>query len=120
MRRVALHRLDEVRDEVVAPRQLDVDLTPRLLHEIALPDETVVRHDRAEHDERQPFGGGAQEAPFHDRPAERRLVITRKMISMRPCDIPDGSGEYCDADRVRRQGGVSLERSPLSFSVVFF
>jgi len=46
VRGVALHRRDEVRDEVVAAAQLDVDLPPRLLDEVALPDEAVVaRHD---------------------------------------------------------------------------
>ena len=55
--RVALHRLDEVRDQVVAPPQLDVDLGPAVLGAVAQPDEPVVdrdrgqRHDQDEHDE---------------------------------------------------------------------
>ena len=43
--RVALDRLDQVRDEVVPAVQLDVDLPPGLLHQVPQPDEAVVRAD---------------------------------------------------------------------------
>jgi hypothetical protein len=34
VRRIPLHRLDEVRDEVVAPPELDVDLGPSVLRAV--------------------------------------------------------------------------------------
>jgi hypothetical protein len=46
---VPLDGLDEVRDEVVTTVQLDVDLAPRLLHQVPQPDEAVVRGDGPEH-----------------------------------------------------------------------
>ena len=45
---VPLDRLDEISDEVVPTGQLDVDLAPRLLDEVAQLDEAVVRADRPE------------------------------------------------------------------------
>src|ERR671934_155255 len=42
---VALDRLDEVRDQVVAAPQLDVDLRPRVLGAVPQPDELVVHPD---------------------------------------------------------------------------
>jgi hypothetical protein len=46
VRGVALDRLDQVRDQVVAPLELDVDLRPRRLHLVALADQLVVGRDR--------------------------------------------------------------------------
>ena len=51
VRGVALDRLDEVRDQVVAAAELDVDLRPGVLGAVAQPDEPVVHHD--EHDQQQ-------------------------------------------------------------------
>ena len=48
VRGVALDRLDEVRDQVVATLELNVDLAPCLLHEVAQLDEAVVHADRPE------------------------------------------------------------------------
>ena len=53
MRGVALDGLDEVRHEVVAPVQLDVDLAPGLLDQVALPDEPVVRDDHGDREHHQ-------------------------------------------------------------------
>ena len=53
MRRVALHGFDEVRDEVVAALELDVDLGPSVVDTVPQPDEPVVQDD-----ERQPEQDG--------------------------------------------------------------
>ena len=45
MRRIALHRLDEIGDEVGAPLQLDIDAAPALAGEIALAYEAIVERD---------------------------------------------------------------------------
>jgi hypothetical protein len=45
VRGVALDRLDEVADEVVPAGELDVDLAPGLLHQVAQLDEAVVGRD---------------------------------------------------------------------------
>jgi len=50
VRGVALHGLDEVRDEVVAPLELNVDIGPRLLHALAQRDQPVVRRDEEQDD----------------------------------------------------------------------
>src|SRR5581483_10869727 len=42
--RVALDRLDQVRDEVVPPPELGVDVRPRVVDELAARDEAVVGH----------------------------------------------------------------------------
>src|SRR5438552_12873019 len=47
---VALHRLDEVRHEVGAPLELDVDVRPRLVGPHAQPDEPVVAGDDQRHE----------------------------------------------------------------------
>ena len=46
VRGVALDRLHQVRDQVVAPLELDVDLRPGVLHLVAQADEPVVDADR--------------------------------------------------------------------------
>ena len=48
VRGVALHGLDEVRDQVVAAAELHVDLRPRVLGAVAQPDEPVVEDDERE------------------------------------------------------------------------
>jgi hypothetical protein len=45
---VTLHGLDEVADQVVPPLELDVDLPPGLLDEVAQLDEAVVDGDGPE------------------------------------------------------------------------
>src|SRR5438094_453334 len=47
---VALHRLDEVRHEVGAPLELDVDVRPRLVGPHAQADELVVAGDDQHHE----------------------------------------------------------------------
>ena len=49
--RVALHALDEVRDEVPAPLELHLDLRPRVVDAVALLDEPVVQRDEQERDD---------------------------------------------------------------------
>ena len=63
MRRVALHRFDDVRDEVQPLLQLDVDIGKRLSDPLPHRDELVVDHDdpKNENDddaEYDPAGGG--------------------------------------------------------------
>ena len=48
VRRVALDRLDEVRDEVPAPLELDLDLRPRVVDAVPQPDEVVVEPNGGE------------------------------------------------------------------------
>jgi hypothetical protein len=61
VRGVALHRLDQVRDQVIAALQLDVDLRPRVLDAVAQGDEPVVeQHQR---DDEQ--GNDAEDDPEH-------------------------------------------------------
>ena len=50
VRGVALDGLDQVGDQVVTPRELDVDLRPGRLDLVALPDELVERRDAVEED----------------------------------------------------------------------
>ena len=65
VRGVALHRLDQVRDEVVPPPELDVDVRPARLGLVPQPDEAVVRVDEEEEeqddhrgdDDRDPHAG---------------------------------------------------------------
>src|SRR5439155_19032111 len=48
VRRISLDGLDEVRDEVVTPLELDVDVSPGLLHALTQRDEAVVGRDEEE------------------------------------------------------------------------
>jgi hypothetical protein len=48
---VALHGLDQVRDEVVAPLQLHVDLRPRALDLVPQLDQAVVHDDTDDPDQ---------------------------------------------------------------------
>ena len=50
---VALDRLDQVADQVVPAGELDVDLAPGLLHEVAQPDQAVVGRDGPADDDEQ-------------------------------------------------------------------
>ena len=70
VRGVPLDGLDEVRDEVGAPAQLDVDVRPARLGLVADADEAVVRIDdvQAEHDE------DGERDPQHER---HRRSLTR-------------------------------------------
>ena len=65
MRGVALDRLDEVADQVVAAGELDVDLTPGLLHEIAQFDQAVVGRDGPQ-DEREHDDADDDQRSDHD------------------------------------------------------
>src|SRR6185503_12574135 len=49
---VALDRLDEVRDQVVPPLELDLDLRPRVVDAVPEADEPVVERDQRDHEER--------------------------------------------------------------------
>ena len=51
VRRVALHGLDQVRDQVVPAPQLGVDVRPRIADEVLLRDEAVVRDHECERDQ---------------------------------------------------------------------
>jgi len=51
VRRVALHGLDEVGDQVVSAAELGVDVRPRVADELPLRDEPVVGDDAREHDQ---------------------------------------------------------------------
>ena len=51
--RVALHGLDEVRDQVAPPAQLHVDLRPGVVDAVALLDEPVVEHDQVQREQHQ-------------------------------------------------------------------
>jgi hypothetical protein len=52
--RVAFHRLDQVRNQIIPPLQLHIDLSPRLIDPISILDEPVVHRkiDEYEHDNR--------------------------------------------------------------------
>jgi hypothetical protein len=64
MLRVAADRLDEVRNEVVPPLELDVDARPALLDELREPSESVVGddepHERHACDDREHAAGRAE------------------------------------------------------------
>ena len=53
VRRVALDRLDEVRDQVAAPLELHLDLRPGVVDAVAQPDEPVVERDQEDREERR-------------------------------------------------------------------
>jgi len=48
---VALDRLHQVRDQVVAPLELDVDLRPGVVDPVPQPDQAVVAEDEDEDEE---------------------------------------------------------------------
>src|SRR5690606_17678929 len=52
---VALDGLDQVGDEIVATLQLDVDLAPRLLHEVAQANQAVVLSNGPEDNDNQNY-----------------------------------------------------------------
>src|SRR5213082_2476692 len=63
---VALHRLDQVRDQVRAALELHVDVRPRLLGSLAEPDELVVPRDGGDDqprddEEKNPAAGANRE-----------------------------------------------------------
>ena len=74
---VALDRLDEVRDQVMAALQLDVDLAPRLLHQVAELDQAVVDADRPQdeqHDDTDDDELEHADSPFVDSAVDRSLA----------------------------------------------
>jgi hypothetical protein len=71
VRRVALDRLDEVRDQVPPALQLDLDLRPRVVDAVPQPDEPVVEGD--ENDGRQRQHGEDHERPDHPRDSTLHL-----------------------------------------------
>src|SRR5439155_1767392 len=68
VRREGLDRLDEVRHEVGAPLELDVDVRPRLVRPLAQPDELVVAADDQE-DEPGDYEEKHHAADGHPRPS---------------------------------------------------
>ena len=72
VRGVALDRLDEVRDQVVAAAELDVDLGPRVLRAVPQPDEPVVDEDEEEEQRRDDHDDDHQ--PDHGPTLTRRAV----------------------------------------------
>ena len=69
---VALHGLDQVRDQVDAPLQLHVDLGPRVVDAVARPDEAVVGDDEVDaqdHEDRE----------HDDEDDHRASLCTRRM-----------------------------------------
>ena len=92
VRRVALDGLDEVRNQVVSPSELDVDLGPRVLGAIAQPDEAVVEKNEGDDDEDDdpdhdvqpdhvPQGIGAPGRSLHPSDAHCRCVaVARRVI----------------------------------------
>ena len=70
VRGVALHRLDQVRDEVVPALELHVDLRPRGVDPVPEPDEAVVAQRRTR--------------------ARSSTTITMTMIATTTCDAPVG------------------------------
>ena len=66
VRRIALDRLDEVRDQVVAPLELHLDLGPRVVDAVALLDEAVVERDHVDHEQDDDDHDGDQD-PGHER-----------------------------------------------------
>ena len=60
VRRIAAHRLDEVRDEVAAALELDVDVRPAGVRLVAQPDEAVVAERAEDDDERDGRRGAIQ------------------------------------------------------------
>jgi hypothetical protein len=53
MRCVALHRLDEVRDEILALLQLNIDIRKRLIATLLLRNQRVVNADQEDRDDGQ-------------------------------------------------------------------
>src|SRR6266704_552175 len=72
---VALHRLDEVRHEVGAPLELDVDVRPCLVRPLAQPDELVVAGDD-QPDEPGDYHEKDHAADGHGKPPARYLSAT--------------------------------------------
>ena len=74
VRRVALDRLDEVRDEIPPALELDLDLRPRVVDAVPVADEPVVERDREDDQEQddhdqddQPDHGRDSTKPGSDR-----------------------------------------------------
>src|SRR4029077_6815861 len=59
---VALHGVDQVRDQVMAALQLDVDLGPRLLGSVSGRDQAVVGEDKPQQDQNDDY---ADDDPTH-------------------------------------------------------
>ena len=73
MRGIALDRLDEVRDEVAAALELDVDVRPSGSHLVSEPDEPVVPDDDEHEEDRDDAESDPQ--PEHRRECSQALVI---------------------------------------------
>ncbi len=82
--RVSAHRLDEVRDEVAATLELDVDVRPAGVRLVAQPDEAVVADHRQHDDE----GDDAEDdpEPEHASPSLEALERAARARARRPYD----------------------------------
>ena len=82
VRRISLHRVHEVRDQVVAAAELGLDIGPRVANEIALSDEAVVRN--CESDEEETHDAGSDVDRDHV-PSLNVSSTTRGMCLWKPC-----------------------------------
>ena len=80
MRGVTLDGLDEVRDQVVAPLELDIDVGPRLLHALTQRDEAVVRADE---EQRERGDDDGNDDDLHEALPRLRCEATRRLASAR-------------------------------------
>src|SRR5262249_19171388 len=98
VRRVALHRLDEIRDQIMPSLQFDVDLAPGLRDQIALRDEPVVAdHGADEHDEQRDHDDqndrdGVHVTPLSDGFATGRPYRSASLAARRSSGVASGSG----------------------------
>ena len=100
VRRVALDRLHEVRDEVVAAAELHVDLGPRVVHTVAQADELVVDEDdrQREHDD----DDDGDDRDGHGATLRHSAAGVRRVAAApaRPCRLRRGRA----GDRTSRRG----------------
>ena len=82
VRRVALDALDEVRNEVPAALELDLDLRPGVVDAVAVPDEPVVERD--EHDRDDDDQPDDDEDPDHDAADSSAAARATKIMSSSP------------------------------------
>ena len=101
--RVALDRLDEVRDQVVAPLELHLDLRPRVVDPVALLDEAVVQRDHVDH-EQHDDDENADQHPGHGRHSIRSAAPWREPRTI--CWHRVGRSSYRPA-RLSRAGAPS-------------
>ena len=127
VRRVALHALDEVGDEVPTPLELNLDLRPRVVDAVALLDEPVVQRDEQERDDddqrdddENPDHGSGDSSDGRTRDEDHVLVAVVRAAIEPAVDGVDGEpasveqaqplrhGEPVQAER--RHGAVVADR----------